>query len=178
MKHPMIVIDGRHEHKNNSDGNPVHHTTAGITKFYRMFHESDNKVIDGHGRPNMNFHKITESKYYSFLEFINEEGEGTSGTSGTVSVDASPAPIANTTKNFVNPQNKKLMPSILRRPKAKIIGQDETDTSDTPSAVVKPKLPTAPKPSSDNKPALPSIKQTPPKLGANPPKIKTAQKYS
>lgn len=53
-------------------------------------------------------------KYRSFKEFISEEGEA------PVSVDASPASIANTTKNFVNPDNKKLNPSIFRRPKIKI----------------------------------------------------------
>jgi hypothetical protein len=51
-------------------------------------------------------------KYKSFKEYIAEDGDG-----GTVSVSGTPTPIANTTLNQVNPNNKKLFKGndILRR---------------------------------------------------------------
>ena len=113
-----------------------------------VFHPSQVKSALGNkGDFSMKSNKITESKYRSFIDFINEEGEA----GGTVAVDASPTPIANTTKNFVNPNNKKLMPSILHRPKTKTL--DAPDSNSDMAAVM-------------------------PKISAIPQKINTLQKYS
>lgn len=53
-EHPMIDVDGVMKHRNNSEGNPIHHTDEGIRNFHRWFGDSDS--VDEHGRPKVYHH--------------------------------------------------------------------------------------------------------------------------
>jgi hypothetical protein len=52
--HPMIDVDGEMRPRNNSEGNPIHHTDEGIRNFHRWF--GDSEATDEHGRPQVHYH--------------------------------------------------------------------------------------------------------------------------
>lgn len=52
--HPMIEIDGKMKHVNNSLGQPIHPTEDGIRNFHKWFGNS--KIVDQHGRPQVMYH--------------------------------------------------------------------------------------------------------------------------
>lgn len=62
-EHPMIEVDGVMRHRNNSLGQPIHHTDEGIRNFHRWFGNS--QVVDEHGRPQVVYH-ATKHKFDSF----------------------------------------------------------------------------------------------------------------
>jgi len=63
IEHPMIEVDGVMRHRNNSLGQPIHHTDEGIRNFHRWF--GDSQVVDEHGRPQVVYH-ATKHKFDSF----------------------------------------------------------------------------------------------------------------
>lgn len=54
VDHPMIEVDGVMRHRNNSLGQPIHHTDEGIKNFHRWF--GDSTTVDEHGRPKVMYH--------------------------------------------------------------------------------------------------------------------------
>lgn len=55
-EHPMIEHNGKMVHRNNSEGNPIHHTDDGIKNFHNWFGDSDS--TDEHGRPKVMHHSV------------------------------------------------------------------------------------------------------------------------
>lgn len=82
-EHPMIDVDGVQKHRNNSEGQPIHHTDEGIRNFHRWFGHSDS--VDHAGRPLVVHHATpalergqTDDTPHPFNEFKH-------GDSGVVS---------------------------------------------------------------------------------------------
>ena len=80
INHPMININGEMKHRNNSLGDPIHHTDEGIKNFHKWF--GDSKVVDEHGRPKVVYHGSDKD----FDEFKKTKGK-VSHLLGTSEVD-------------------------------------------------------------------------------------------
>jgi hypothetical protein len=52
--HPMIEVDGKMQHRHDSEGKPIHPTDEGIRNFHRWFVGSH--AVDKHGRPQAFYH--------------------------------------------------------------------------------------------------------------------------
>ena len=52
--HPMVMLDGKLRHLNNSMGQQIHPTLDGVYNFHRWF--KDSKAVDEHGRPKVFYH--------------------------------------------------------------------------------------------------------------------------
>lgn len=62
--HPMIEHNGSMVHRNNSEGQPIHHTDAGIKAFHDWFNGS--KATDKEGRPKVFYHGSVNKNIDSF----------------------------------------------------------------------------------------------------------------
>lgn len=62
-EHPMIEHNGKMVHRNNSEGQPIHHTDAGIKAFHDWSGGSELK--DEHGRPKVMYHGTSSDKDYA-----------------------------------------------------------------------------------------------------------------
>lgn len=60
--HPMIDNNGTMVHKNNSEGQLIHHTDSGIKAFHDW--AGGNEIKDEHGRPKVMYHGTSSDKDY------------------------------------------------------------------------------------------------------------------
>ena len=61
--HPMINHNGKMVHRNNSEGQPIHHTEEGIKAFHDWSEGAEMK--DDHGRPKVMYHGTSSDKDYA-----------------------------------------------------------------------------------------------------------------
>lgn len=101
--HPMINVDGVDKHRNNSTGEPIHHTDDGIKSFHKWF--GDSKIVDQHGRPKVMYHG-TNNK---FDKFGDEQGGLNGGERGSY--------YFSKTKNYSKEYGKHIVPVYLKAEK-------------------------------------------------------------
>jgi hypothetical protein len=98
VDHPMIDVDGAQKHRNNSLGQPIHHTDDGIRNFHKWF--GDSKVVDTHGRPQVYYHGTHKD--------IDEFNSNPAISNG---IFFGPASEAN---NFATAQGANIVPTYLK----------------------------------------------------------------